>query len=456
MHANKFKGKKVAILGFGIEGRDALRYVDNKGAKITILDRKNEKDLDFRGFNKANYIIISGGDYLKEGLGKYDIVIRSPGVYRYLPEIVDAEKKGVEITSAIKLFFEKCPAKIIGVTGTKGKGTTVSLIYEILKSEKLDTYLAGNIGIPVLDLLSKMTNASWVILELSSFQLIDLDKSPHISVILNITADHLDWHKDKNEYIGAKKNIVTHQKKSDYKVINVDYPISKSFSKLAPSRTYYFSKSDQVNGVYVKDGIIYSWLNRKKVKFGITQNLLLRGEHNWENVCAAICASQLVGVSIDNIKRTIFSFKGLEHRLEYLGKVKGLDFYNDSFSTNPQTTIAAVNSFSQPTTLILGGYDKKLNYDKMARVISNKDNIKNIILIGDIANKIATSLRKVNYQGDVTQMGKSTMKDIVKICIQKTPVNGAVLLSPASSSFDMFKDYKERGKLFKKAVRFYG
>ncbi len=225
---NKFKGKNVAVLGLGIEGKDAINYLLSYGAKVTLLDKKSEQDLGFDGVDRSKIATITGDNYL-DNLQGYDYIVRSPGVYRFLPEIVNAEKSGVVITSAIKIFFEDCPGKIIGVTGTKGKGTTSTLIYEILKADNKDVYLSGNIGKPYLELLPKLSKDSWVVMEMSSFQLIDLEISPHIAVVLNITSDHLDWHKDREEYIEAKKNIVRYQKTSDYAVLNFEYETPKSF-----------------------------------------------------------------------------------------------------------------------------------------------------------------------------------------------------------------------------------
>jgi len=369
-----------------------------------------------------------------------------------LPELKEAEKKGVVITSTIKLFFDLCPAKIIGVTGTKGKGTTATLIYEILKAGERDAFLAGNIGLPVLELLPKLKKESWVVLELSSFQLIDLTKNPHIAVVLNITEDHLDWHKERSEYVFSKSQIVRHQAASDYGVFAYDYDDSRNFSKLTKAKAFYFSASQKVKGCFVENEKIILDVEKTFI-LGYTKRLLLRGKHNWENVCAASLASYLAGVSVQSIKSVIFSFKGLEHRLELIDVVAGVSFYNDSFSTNPQTTIAAINSFTEPITLILGGSDKGLNYDDMGEEISKKENIENIILIGETAGKIKISLEKAKFNGNLIEMGKAEITKIVDKCFRVTPKGGVVLLSPASASFDMFKDYKERGEKFREAVK---
>jgi UDP-N-acetylmuramoylalanine--D-glutamate ligase len=447
------KGKKVAVLGLGMEGKELVRYLQSRGAKITAFDQREEKDLDFSGINKYKIQLICGRDYLSEGLLGYDSVYRSAGVYRYTPELTEADRRGIEISSEMKLFFDLCPSRIIGITGTKGKGTTATLIYQILKKSGYDVHLAGNIGITRLQLLPKLRKTSWVVLELSSFQLIDLTKSPHIAVVLNITTDHLDWHKDRREYVEAKANIVRYQRNIDFAVLNWDYEDSRSFAKLTKAKAYYFSKDRKVSGCYVQNEKIVLNTKGKKEEIGNISSLKLRGKHNWENVCAAVCAAHLAGASSSSIKKTALSFRGLEHRLELVGKIRDISFYNDSFSTNSQTTVAAIKSFNEPITLILGGSDKGLNYDKMAGVISKRENIKTIILIGQIGSIIRKALIERGFKGNLISLGKASMKKIVKVAFAETDEGGVVLLSPATASFDMFEDYKDRGKQFINVVK---
>lgn len=349
-----FKGKNTAVLGLGLEGKDLVAFLLKEGAKVTVLDQKDESKIDFSGVAREKINLRVGKDYLDKGLTEFDFIFRSPGVYRYLPEIVKAEKKGVRISSAIKLFFDLCPAKIIGVTGTKGKGTTSTLIYQILKSAGKDVYLAGNIGKPFLELLPSLKKKSIVVLELSSFQLIDMDKSPHISVVLNITSDHLDWHKDLNEYINAKKNIVLHQTSRDFAVINADYETAKSFVPKTKAKVVFFSRITSTNGAFIENGEIILSKDGERIVLGKSFWLKLRGEHNLENVTAAISVASVLGIDEETIKKVIFSFGGLEHRLELVKSVGGVSFYNDSFATGPQPTIAAVRSFEEPLTVILG------------------------------------------------------------------------------------------------------
>lgn len=400
-------------MGYGIEGTDAEAFLKKAGAEITILDQKFDPD------------------YLKN-LERFDVIVRSPGVYRFLPEIVKAEKSGVIISSALKIFFENCPAKIIGVTGTKGKGTTSTLIYEILKTGGCDTHLVGNIGKPYLGILEGLTKDSWVIMEMSSFQLIDLSLSPHIAVVLNITMDHMDWHKDAEEYVDAKRNIVLHQKTTDFAVINEEYDTPKSFAKNLKSKVIFFSK--------------------KSLEPEFKEGLLLRGEHNLENIAAATTVAKIAGVDKTIIENAVKNFKGLEHRLELVTEIDGRTFYNDSFATGPQPTIAAIKSFKEPETLILGGSDKGLDYTELGLTIANKENVKNVLLIGLIGPIVQEAITKAGYKGKLENLGKPTMDEIVKRAFAITPKGGVIILSPAAASFDMFANYKDRGNQFKNSV----
>jgi UDP-N-acetylmuramoylalanine--D-glutamate ligase len=449
---DSIKNKKVAVIGLGLEGKDAVNFLLLSGAEVTVFDYKTSDKLDYSGISKEKVKFVTGENYLDAGFSGFDIIVRSPGVYRYSKELIEAEKNGITVTSPIKLFFDLCPATIIGITGTKGKGTTSTLISEILKTAGKTVYLAGNIGNAILSKINSLKSEDWVVLELSSFQLIDLHKSPHIAVVLNITQDHLDWHKNIEEYIAAKRNIVLHQTPDNFAVINADYQVPYSFSNLTPAHKYYFSKNKKVAGVYVENGVIKLHINDSDLNIGRTNKLLLRGEHNWENINAAIGAAYLAGADISSIKKTVFAFKGLEHRLELVRDHENIKYYNDSFSTNPQTTIAAIKSFSEPLTLILGGSSKGLDYHEMAQEIMKNDNVKSIILIGDIAQLIATAFKDIKYKRNIINMGKPTMTDIIKQAREITPENGVVLLSPATASFDMFENYKARGNQFKNAV----
>ncbi|MDP4031089.1 MAG: UDP-N-acetylmuramoyl-L-alanine--D-glutamate ligase [Candidatus Beckwithbacteria bacterium] len=404
----QFIDKNIAVLGSGKEGRDVYDWLktNSRGCRIKVFDKI--KAVDLAGF---------------------DIVFRSPGFYRYSPMIVKAETAGAIISSATKLFFDQCPAKIIAVTGTKGKGTTTSLIYQILQNDGQSAYIAGNIGKPMLSLLPRLKAGDWVCLELSSFQLQDLTKSPHIAVVLNITSDHLDVHKSTKEYRGAKTSILKYQHPSDHAVLNVDYPVTKKMAVLTPARIH--------------------WFSGRRVNLDVTR-IKLRGEHNRENIAAAMAAAGLAGVAKENMTEAVFKFKGLEHRLELVRKVNAITFYNDSFSTTPETAIAAIKSFFEPMTIILGGSEKGSDYRRLGRVIVASKNVRNLILIGKTAGKIKAAVS--GFSGAIIT-GLTTMKAVVTIAGKISLPGSVVVLTPACASFDMFTDYQDRGNQFKLWVK---
>lgn len=446
-----FIGKKIAVLGLGIEGRDVCEYLLKQEARnITVFDRKTAVELvqiykQFKGLKGLEFKL--GQSYLKDGLVDFDIIFRSPAFKLSMPEIVKAKKAGATISSATKLFFDLCPGKIIGVTGTKGKGTTATLIYQILKKAKKPAFLAGNIGQPVLSILPKLSKESWIVLELSSFQLIDMTKSPHLAVVLFISSEHLDYHQNIQEYIEAKSNIVRHQTSSDFAILNADNQISSSFASLTPAKIYCFSRSRKVNGGYVKADKIF--LFDKLI--GKVGKLKLRGTHNWDNVCAAITAGWLGGADTNSIEKTVFAFSGLEHRLELVRTLKRVSFYNDSFSTTPETAIAAIRAFNEPIILIAGGSEKGSNYTELGKEIAHSS-VKCLILIGQMAERIKKAAREAGYESKIIyQPGE--MKEIVRKAFEEAKTSEVVLLSPACASFDMFKNYKDRGRQFKKYVR---
>jgi len=443
-----FKDKKVAVLGLGLEGEDICRFLLQQKAKITVFDQKTASELGkiYQELKKKEVKFELGKNCFQTGLISFDFVFRSPGFHRFLSPIIQAEKKGVVITSATKLFFDLCPGKIIGVTGTKGKGTTATLIYEILKKAKKKIFLAGNIGESMLNLLPKLNKDSWVVLELSSFQLMDLDKSPQIAVVLFITSEHLDYHQDRDEYLQAKSNIVRHQKRKDYSIFNADDPISASFAKLTSAQAFYFSRSKKVNGAYVKNKQI---ILGKEV-LGQTKNLKLRGEHNWDNVGAAVTAGFLAGANLEAIKKAVFSFKGLEHRLELVRVKNKVSFYNDSFSTTPETAIAAIKAFHEPLILIAGGSEKGSDYSQLGQEIA-RSSAKTLILIGKTSEQLRKVVNQAGFKGEIV-FRPGEMKKIVEIAWQKSKPGDVILLSPACASFDMFKNYKDRGHQYKKSV----
>jgi len=455
------KGKKVAVLGLSIEGIATVRYLVKEGARVTACDKNLSEELgeNLKRIKKLDVSLRLGKDYLKN-LDQFEILFRTPGMPLWYPELITAKRAGVQLSSQTKLFFNLCPCSIIGVTGTKGKGTTASLIFEILKTADKNVFLGGNIGNPPIEFLEKLTPQSWVVLELSSFQLEDLKISSHIAVVLNITSDHLfsvakdspNYHLSQKDYVKAKENIVKFQKKEDYAVLNFDYQSSRKFSKLTSGQIHYFSRRKEVKGAYVKTNRIFLSKD-KRLLIGKTKDLILPGAHNWENVNAAICAASLAGVSVLTIRKAVFNFKGLEHRLEFVREVGGVKYYNDSFSTTPETAIAAIRAFKKPIILIAGGSEKGLDYTELGKEIV-KSSVKTLILIGQIANKIEKAVFRNQQSAISNQQLKiirnlKTMNEIVRTASEYAEPGNVVLLSPASASFDMFKNYKERGRQFK-------
>lgn len=449
----KYKGKSVAVLGLGIEGVDVVKYLAGEEAKITVLDQKDSSQLQFQlnQLQDLEFNRILGPSYL-ENLSRFDFIFRSPGIKATLRQLQAAEKAGVKITSSTQEFFHSCPSPVIGVTGTKGKGTTATLIHRVLTISKINSFLAGNIGVPMLELLPRLTPQSWVVLELSSFQLQDLDTSPHIAVITNIFSEHLDYHKDVHEYIAAKKNIINFQNPSDFIVANLDDSNSLDFVKKSHAKKFYFSLTAKTMGSYLDaHQIVLELSPDQPIDIGDIGDLKLPGPHNVANVLAAITASALAGADIESIRSGVFSFTGLEHRLELVRKKDGIYYYNDSFGTTPETAIAALRSFTQPVILIAGGSEKGSDYAQLGKEIVNRK-VKAVILIGFMANRIQDAITRAGPFPGKMITGLSTMPQIIDSATRVAVSGDVVLLSPACASFDMFTNYKDRGNQFKTAV----
>ncbi|MDO8504935.1 MAG: UDP-N-acetylmuramoyl-L-alanine--D-glutamate ligase [Candidatus Liptonbacteria bacterium] len=431
-------GKKhIAILGFGREGKSVLKFLRRdkklKNSDITILD-SSEKTIAPKGVS-----LRLGKNYLKN-LEDFDLVFRSPGVPFEAPELKKARKNGVKFSSATKLFFERCKAPVIGVTGTKGKGTTSYLLYKILKSHQLhsgqaakkDVYLAGNIGTPAIDILPKLKRDSIVILELSSFQLQDLDRSPKISVVLEVFPDHQDSHRNLREYYRAKSNVARHQGPKDAVFFFGDYPKSRAVASTGRGKKV---------PVFPKE---FTFFDPAELK--------IRGAHNFRNVALATAVADYLRIPKKTIVRAVKNFRGLEHRLEFVRQIGNVSFYNDSASTNPQTSSAALKSFPDDAiSIILGGSDKGLDYKPLKHAIARaKPGL--VVLMGANAKKIAKALAgsgvKTKFAG--------TQKEAVRLAYESLrglPRPGVVIYSPGAASFDMFKNYADRGERFKKIVR---
>ena len=451
---NYLKFKKVAIIGLGVSNLPLLDYMYEKNAKVTVFDEKEEKDIEKNILEKLknykfDYFL---GKNCFENLKGFDIIFRSPSFLPTRKELVEEEKRGAIITSEIEMLMKLTPATIIGVTGSDGKTTTTSLIYSILKNAGYNTYLGGNIGIPLFTKLNEMKPNDIVVLELSSFQLMGMDVSPHIGVITNITPNHLNIHKDYEEYIDAKKNIFKYQNENDYIILNYDNDITRKCAKEAKSKVIFFSGKEKLENGFIVDNKII-----KKCEDGIRthildcKDVLLRGEHNFENIATAIAATSSL-VDIDKSIDAIKEFKAVEHRLEYVRTIDDVKWYNDSVSSSPTRTIAGLKSFDEDIVLIAGGYDKNLDYTPIAKPILEK--VKTLILLGQTSGKIFDAVKeeeeKENKSIDIFMV--NTLEEAVNLARKQAKVGEIVLFSPASASFDMFKNFADRGNKFKDLV----
>ncbi len=419
MKLKELEDKKILILGFGREGRDTFKFLRKLFPKrvIGIADRLEFKNLKLKIKNYKNIRWHLGTNYLK-ALKNYDVIIKSPGIPIHLPEIEKAFKRG-KITSQTEIFFENCPGKIVGVTGTKGKSTTTSMIYEILKAGKIKAHLVGNIGKPVLNLLSSAKPKDVYVYELSSHQLYGLKKNPHITVLLNIYPEHLDYYRNFKEYASAKANITLWQTKEGFLVYNSEDKTVKEIAKKSKA---------------------------KKIPIG--------GEYYELDKAAAEAVGELFKIPSKIIEKTLKEFKYLPHRLELVGTFKGITFYNDALSTIPETAILAMKTLGKRVqTIFLGGFDRKIDFKNLAKKVLENKNIKNVILFPTTGEKIWKEIiKQARGKAVPRHFFIDNMRDAVKLAYQYTQKGKICLLSCASTSFSIFRDYKEKGNLFKKQV----
>lgn len=449
-----FQHKKIAILGLGIEGMSSAEFLKKFEADLTFFDQKDESDIEVKVLKRARELgEVELGKNAFEKLTGFDLIVRSPGINKNEQYLEKAQQLGAILTSQTKLFFDLCPSQIIGVTGTKGKGTTSTLIYEMLKKSGRDAYLGGNIGVPPIVFLEQLSESSVVVLELSSFQLHDLTKSPHIAVMLMVVPEHQDYHQNVEEYIDAKRNILRFQTKDDFAIINRDYPASHESDIFSDGQVFQVTRerSTAEQGTFIREGAIWMTMRGTEWKVIDVDKIALPGKHNIENAAAAAMAATLAGASKSDIYDVLTTFTGLEHRLELVREVEGVSYYDDSFSTTPETAIAAIESFTQPEILILGGSSKDSDFTELGKTIASAPNIKAIIGIGEEWEKIKESIHGLPEHVLLLE-GAKDMHAVVQAASKLATSGDIVLLSPACASFGMFKNYKERGNLFKEEV----
>lgn len=454
------KGKKVAVLGIGISNIPTIKYLVKLGAKVSARDRKETLPDDISMLKEEGVEFVLGKNYL-ENLENYDYIFRSPGVKPFIYEIEKAVEFGSILTSEIEKVIEIAPCKVIGVTGSDGKTTTTTLIAKFLEEAGYKVWLGGNIGIPLFSKLDEMKKEDVVVLELSSFQLMTLSTSPKISVITNISPNHLDYHKDYNEYIMSKANIFLRQNKDDVLVLNKDCNLTNKYLKIIQDRNINnnirtFSVKDEViKGVCVKNDSLVSNVLGRSEKVCSIKDIKLVGAHNIANICAAATAVYDL-VDKDDIKEVVKNFDGVEHRMEFVIKKDGVKWYNDSIGTSPTRTIAGLKAFNEKIILIAGGYDKNIPYEPLAPYILNK--VKHLILIGKTASKIRNAVineakkEKIDLNEILDIVEFNTLEECVNYANKIAHPKDIVVLSPASASFDMYKNFEERGNHFKRLV----
>lgn len=453
---NEFlKGRKVAVIGLGVSNRPLIEYLHKYKANVTVFDKREIDDIDKDIMDKVVMYDMEfslGKNYLSKLQG-FELIFRSPSCLPTIPEIQSEIIRGAIVTTEIEMLIELCPGKVIGITGSDGKTTTTSLIYEILKAKGYNCYLGGNIGVPLFTKIGEMTKDDIVVLELSSFQLMNMKISPSISVITNITPNHLDIHSSMEEYIEAKKNIFKYQDENGILVLNYDNDITREFEKEAKGKVIWFSSKSKIpDGYIVDENRIKFCENNLRTHVLHTTDMKLRGVHNFENACAAIAATKTL-VDEETAVNAILNFKGVEHRLELIKETDNrIKWYNDSVSSSPTRTIAGLNAFSRSVILIAGGYDKNLDYTPIAKPIV--DNVKILILLGQTSDKIFNAVTKqLEKEGKSLDIYQCNSLEQTVILANRLAVTGdTILFSPASASFDMFKNFADRGNKFKELV----
>lgn len=429
--------KRILILGFGREGQSTLnflrKYFPKKNVAIADQNEFVTKDKHVQLYIGKNYL---------DDILKYDVIFKSPGITYRLPQIAKANKLG-KMYSQTRLFFDLCKGTIIGVTGTKGKSTTTTLIYEILKTSGRKAVLLGNIGKPCLDYLDKdLGGGTTFCFELSSHQLFDLKKSPHIAVFLNIFREHLDYYKSLNEYFGAKANITNYQTRHDFFIYNSSFKKVSNLAKVTLAKKFAFSVTKK--------------LLADLGKIIPPAEIPLKGEHNLNNVMAAVQVAKSLNIDKRIIRKAIKKFRPLEHRLQKVGSYCGIEFYDDTLATIPEATIAAIESFGgRVGTVILGGSDRGQNFRGLAKAVL-RAKIENVVLFPDTGKRIWSDIKNVGSKIVPRHIYVNSMKEAVQACYEFTSKGKICLLSSASPSFGIFKNYEEKSALFKKFMILYG
>ena len=439
---NSLRGKKIAVFGLGVSNRPLVRLLLEFGCDVTGCDRtpRDRVDAEVLELEQAGCTLSLGDTYL-DGLSA-DVVFRTPGMHPANPALAALRDRGARITSEMDVFFHVCPCTILAVTGSDGKTTTTTLISEMLKAQGKTVWLGGNIGTPLLPLVRQMKDTDFAVVELSSFQLMDMTHSPHVAVVTNLAPNHLDVHRDMDEYVQAKQNIFRFQGKDGVLVINADNAITASFEGSGVTRA--FSRQGKAAAVRLEDGCI----RRNGQNVLAAEDILLPGQHNVENYMTAIAAVEGL-VSDEAVRKVARTFGGVEHRIELVRVKDGVRFYNDSIASSPSRTIAGLHSFPEKVLLIAGGYDKQIPYDVLGPEIC--DHVKKLFLGGATGPKIREAVEKCpGGKPEILDCGD--FESAVRAAAAAAEPGDVVLMSPASAAFDQFRNFMVRGEFFKKII----
>ncbi|OPJ56855.1 UDP-N-acetylmuramoyl-L-alanine--D-glutamate ligase [Alkalithermobacter paradoxus] len=443
------KGKKVLLVGLAKTGISMIKKLNEMDSEIIVNDIKKETELqniinELKGYN-VKYIL---GKHLETTAG-IDLAVVSPGVPLDIPFIQKLKQDGVEVIGEIEFSYRLSNSIFIGITGTNGKTTTTTLVGEIFKASHQDTYIVGNIGNPVIDVVNIANENSVLVTELSSFQLESIEHfRPKVSAILNITEDHLNRHKTMENYIDAKSRIFENQTQEDFVILNYDCPLTRNLSSRCKSKVIFFSRKEELKeGVFVKDENIVIRFDGKDTTLMNKDELSLPGNHNLENALAAVAITTTMNVNLDTIRNILRTFKGVEHRLEFVREINNVKFINDSKGTNPDASIKAIQSYNKPIILIAGGMDKNSDFREFIRSFDGK--VKALVLLGETAEKIEKTAQDEGFDNSYKV---NNMKEAVNKAFDISQSGDIVLLSPACASWDMYESYEARGADFKNCV----
>ena len=445
------KGRKVLVFGAGISGIGAAGLLEANGADVILYDGNEKLDpasiKEQLGEKSSAAVLI--GKLPQETITSLDMAVLSPGVPTDLPVVLAMKEAGVQVIGEIELAYQFGKGDVLAITGTNGKTTTTSLLGQIMKQAKEEVYIVGNIGNPYTAVAGQMTEQAVTVAEISSFQLETIREfRPKVSAILNITPDHLNRHHTMEAYIEAKENIAVNQTEDDFCILNYEDRLLREFGENLRAKVLYFSSQRKLEeGIFLEDGGIVLCLNGQKETICHVDELQILGTHNHENVMAAAAMAYVYGVPAETIRKSVLSFGGVEHRIEYVAEKNGVAYYNDSKGTNPDAAIKGIRAMKRPTVLIGGGYDKDSEYTEWIESFDGK--VKKLILLGQTREKIARDAKKCGFTDYVFA---DSFEEAVHMAVQEAVSGDAVLLSPACASWDMFPSYEVRGDKFKEIV----